>query len=403
MEDIMKLKDRARDAVKIHHGAAVALSDDLAATPEISSFEFESSRKIVEFLKSHGYKGEVGGEIEYPYLGYDTAFRGVLKNGSGPKVAIMVEYDALPDIGHGCGHNLHGSLSVLAACALNELKDLYNGEIHVIGTPAEELDGAKTGMSDKGAFDGFSLAMMMHSVGGGVCQPNMSALSLRCCVIEFLGRPAHTVGAPWEGRSALGAARKFLDLVDARRECFTPDMRANGIITEGGLATNIIPERAAVRMEFRTGSMAALERLDDMVKKCARGAAMALECEVNFKLAFQDFADMIRLPSIENEVTDIFKALGEKVSGVEPPMGSTDVGNVSYRCPSIQPLIAIVDKVTALHTKDFADATLRPRAHDAMAKGAETLVLLALKTLRDGDFRRKVEEEFLSARTAKTA
>jgi amidohydrolase len=390
------LEKRVKEAVKKHHRTAVALSEDLAAHPELPHQEFESSKRIATLLTKSGFA------VLYPFQGYATAFSAVLDNGPGADAAIMVEYDALPEIGHGCGHNLHGSLSVLAGLALMELKDLFGGKIHVIGTPGEEADGAKVGMAENGVFDGMAVAMMMHSVGGGACQPDMDALSLRCLDVTFLGRGAHAAAAPWEGHSALAAARKFLDLIDARRECFTPDIHVNGVILDGGKAPNIIPERSALRVEFRTDSAARLKNVDEMVVKCANAAAMALECEVALKQTYPDFADMVRVPVLEDEVAKILTGMGKKVIPVSPPIGSTDVGNVSYRCPSIQPLVAITDEPLALHTVEFANATLKPPARDALAFGAETLVLLTLKVLRDEAFRREVHDAFIRRRAEKT-
>ena len=389
------VKNDVKEAVARHHAAAIALSEDLGDHPELSAEEFESSRKIVELLRKGGYK------VEYPYLGYETAFDAVLKNGDGPKVAIMVEYDALPEIGHACGHNLHGALSVLAGLALTGLRDRFRGTVHVIGTPAEEADGAKIGMADKGIFDDMAVAMMMHSMGGGVSQPDMDALSLRCYAVSFRGQTAHAAAAPWEGRSALAAARKFLDLIDARRECFTPDIRVSGIVTDGGKATNIIPDHAEVQVEFRTSSMAGLKRLDETILKCAKGAALAMDCEVAWKQTLSDFADMVRVQALEDEVERLFRERGMTVEPVTPPIGSTDVGNVSYRCPAIQPLIAITNEPYVLHTVEFAQATRRPEAHRAMASGAEVLTLLALRTLCDDAFRKEVQEGFVRSRDRK--
>jgi amidohydrolase len=384
-----------RNAVEKFHPEAVELSDYLAANPELSSAEFNSSAKIAGLLERRGFS------VEYPFFGLPTAFKADFDNGPGPRIAVMVEYDALPDIGHGCGHNLHGALSVLAGLALTELKDLYNGKIHLIGTPAEETDGAKAAMADGGVFDGVSLSMMTHCIGGGVCQPNMDALSLRNFLMEFRGVGAHAVAAPWRGRSALAAARKFLDLTDARRECFTPDIRVNAVITDGGRKPNIIPERAEIEIEFRAGSQAKLAGLDETIVKCARAAAMALDCDVKWKKNSSDFADMVRLETLERAVSEIFAGVGLKVSEVTPPVGSSDVGNVSYRCPSIQPLLSITDEPLALHTAEFARATLKPEAHKAMARGAEALVALALKTLNDGDFRSAVNDDFTKQISAK--
>ena len=390
------ITDAVKEAVKRHHAAAIALSEDLGDHPELPEEEFESSRKIVQLLREAGY------EVEYPYLGFPTAFDAVLKNGDGPEVAIMVEYDALPEIGHACGHNLHGALSVLAGLALMDLKDRFKGTVRVIGTPAEEADGAKVGMAEQGVFDGMAAAMMMHSMGGGVSQPDMDALSLRCYTVSFKGQTAHAAAAPWEGRSALAAARKFLDLIDARRECFTSDIRVSGIITDGGKATNIIPDHAEVQVEFRTSSMAGLKNLDDTILKCAKGSALAMDCEVEWKPALADFADMVRVPALEDEIERMFRERGMPVEAVSPPIGSTDVGNVSYRCPAIQPLIAITDEPYVLHTVEFARAARQPQAHRAMAAGAEMLALLALKVLCDDTFRKEVQDDFVCRRDRKS-
>lgn len=376
-----------KKAVEGHLGKAVQLSSYLREHPELPDQEFESSRRMVEILKEAGF------EVTYPYAGYDTAYHALFDNGDGPEVAILAEYDALPEIGHGCGHNLHGSLSVLTGLALKDLKDYYRGKVHVIGTPAEEENGAKIGMSAQGVFDNMSLAMMMHSWSGGMCRADMDALSLRCYFVEFYGQAAHAVAAPWEGKSALAAARKFLDLIDARRECFTPDVHVNSIVVDGGKAPNIIPDYAKLRMEFRTATMKSMGSVDEMVKKCAEGAALALDCKVKFTTVFE-FADMVRNKILEEEAIRQFEAFGMATTGVEAASGSSDVGNVSYHCPAIQPLLAITGEDYALHTEAFRDATALPQAEQAMEKGACILAQMALKIFNDESFRNRVYREF---------
>ena len=382
------------EAVERYRGEAENLSRYLHDNPEVSSQEFGSSARIVSLLEGWGF------EVEYPFFGMDTAFRAPFEDGPGPEIAIMVEYDALPDIGHGCGHNLHGSLALLAGAALKDLKGLYAGKIRVIGTPAEEADGAKVAMSEGGVFDGMALAIMMHSIGGA-CQPNMDVLSLSVYTAEFTGQGAHDVAAPWHGRSALAAARKFIDLIDARRECFTPDIHVNSVFIDGGKAPNIIPEHASLFVEFRAGSEARLKDVADMIAKCAQGAAIALDCEVKLEKHPCSFADMVRIPELEEETAKILAGLGARVSPVSPPVGSSDVGNVSYRCPTLQPLISITDEPLALHTREFADATLTPRAAEAMAIGAEAVALLVLKTMTDETFGNAVSDGFKRELAAK--
>ena len=374
---------------------AVALSDDLHDHPELPNQEFRSSQKIVDLLRQAGY------QVEYPYLDYPTGFRAVLDNGEGPRVGILTEYDALPGLGHACGHNVHGSMSVLAALALAELKDSFSGRVYVFGTPAEEENGAKVGMAAQGAFDDLAAAVMIHSWSGGVSNADMDVLSLRCYIAQFTGVAAHAVAGPWKGHNALTAARKFLDLIDARRECFTPDIHINGVITDGGEYPNILPERATVRLEIRTDSQAKLEQMDEVVRKCAQGACIALDCQVQFTKGFEDFYDMVRVPALEQAVLELYDALNLPRGPVLPPNGSSDVGNVSYHCPTIQPELSICDTFHALHTPQFRDETVRPRAHQAISDGGTILAALALRTLTDGDFRASVLRSHQASREAK--
>lgn len=363
--------------------------------PETAYKEVLSSQAIVDDLRKAGY------EVEYPFmekeLGYGTAFRATLKNGPGPSAAILVEYDALPQIGHGCGHNLHGPLSVLAALALAKRKDLFSGTLEVIGTPAEEEEGAKLHMAPSGIFDHLSLAIMMHSGSGHCSQTNMDATALRCYIVEFFGKSAHAAGSPWLGHNALTAARKFMDLLDARRDGFHPGTIMSEIILDGGKQPNMVPDYAKLRMEFRSPSMGELENLDHIVHCCAKGAAIALECTEKFTLGFPDFNDMVRVPALEDKITEEFQALGKPIEPAAPAGGSTDVGNVSYCCPTIQPIISITEEPYSLHTPELRDATLTDHARDQMAAGAAVIADTVLAIFNDAAFREKVQKDFKAA------
>ncbi|MDR0639727.1 MAG: amidohydrolase [Spirochaetaceae bacterium] len=363
------------EAVAKHFKTAVGLSRDLAAHPEISHQEFESSRKIAAILEEAGFA------VEYPFQGYPTAFRATRANGEGRAAAFLVEYDALPGIGHACGHNLHGALSVLAGLAMMELRNEFRGTISLVGTPGEEQAGAKIGMAAAGVFDGLSLAAMMHCVGGGSCQSNMAALGFRQFDLFFAGRAAHAVAAPWEGASALACARKFIDLVDARRECFTQDIHFNAVFKDGGAAPNIIPATASLRFDIRADSDEKLDVMERLARKCIDGAALAMDCTARLVQAGGEYAAMKRLPEWEEKAARALRERGFKVAPVSPPLGSTDMGNVSRRCPAIQPLLAVTDKPIPWHTPEFAAACLTPEAEDAMRRGAEVLVEIAIDAL----------------------
>lgn len=390
------IRSKIAAAAARHKDQLARLSDDLYGDPEISGEEHRSCEKLAALMRGHGF------DVTVPFGGYDTAFNAEIKNGDGPIVALMAEYDALPGVGHGCGHNISGCMSALAGIALGELKDCFHGTLRVVGTPAEEGDGAKLGMAARGIFDDCDLAMMIHCTSGPTCPPNTDALALSCWDVEFFGTPAHSSGSPWNGRSALAAARKFLDLVDARRECFTPDARANAIITDGGLAPNVIPEHAAVRIEVRTSTRASLDKMRESVLKCARCAAEALDCTTTCRRGYQDdFFDMVRVPALEEMILGIYSDLGIATEPVKAPSGSTDVANVSYRCPAIQPYISIIDEKTTGHTCEFADATKTAKAHDAMERGAVAMALAATRVFNDADARAKIRADFEQALKAK--
>ena len=314
---------------------------------------------------------------------------------------MLVEYDALPGLGHACGHNAHCAMAVLAALAMADLKDRFQGTVYVFGTPAEEEAGAKIGMAANGAFDGMSLATMIHSWSGPASISDMDVFSLRCYLVEFKGTSAHAVAGPWAGHSALAAARGFLSLIDARRESFTRDVHVNTIITDGGLCPAILPDRAELRIEFRTDSLSKLEQMDDIVKKCAQGAASAMDCTVNFTKAFDDFADMVRVPVLEDTVEELLHEMGRASEPVRIPNGSSDVGNVSYHCPAIQPLLTIGDTFYALHTPEFREETLKEPAHQAIADGGKLIGSLILRTLTDEKFRDQVRKSYLAQREKK--
>ncbi len=382
---------RLDEAIASAAGAAVALSDDLGRNPEISGHEHESSRKMVEMLKEAGF------DVQYPFMGLETAFIGRKgRAGKGGRVAILVEYDALPGLGHACGHNVHGSMSILSGLGLLHLVDELDAELLVVGTPAEEADGAKCRMADEGLFDDVDLALMIHS-SGGKSFVSFRALAMDGYDFVFKGRSAHAAASPWEGLNALNAAQFFMHALDMLRQHVRPETRIHGVVLDGGNAPNIVPDSVRVRFEIRAPWRPYLDGLVEQVFDCARGAALATGTEASWQKFEASFDDMLPAPSAEAMMAEALGEVDVELSVSEEAGGSSDVGNVSYRCPALQPVLAIADEGYALHTKELAESTLRPRAHEALVIGARALGRAVLRTCLDPDLRARMKADHTEA------
>lgn len=381
---------RLDEEIKKHWPALVALSDDFAEHPEVSGAEFESSRKIASLLQKAGF------EVEYPVLDIPTAFM-AKKTGKKPggRVALMVEYDALPEIGHACGHNLHGAMSVLAGIALLPLMDELGGELLIAGTPAEETSGAKVAMSDRGLFDGLDLGMMIHSDCGRTSVKYRS-LAMDAVEFSFTGQASHAAHSPWEGRNALNGLQLFFHALDMLRQHVRPDVRIHGIYHEGGVAPNIVPERAVGRFYFRTANRSYLDKVMSKVWNCATGCALATDTDVSWRPFEASFRDMLPNSAAEELMSVIMKeefALSPDES--EGFMGSSDMGDVSYRCPALQMKLDISNgREIRPHSREFAEATVTDAAHDALLLGAKLLGRGALAVLTDEKLRERLGREF---------
>ncbi len=394
MGEYERLVELVNATIKVRAREAIELSDALAALPEISEQEFESSKTHAGFLRNSGFS------VEYPFFGIPTAYRGRVGScsGSSGRLAIMAEYDALPGIGHACGHNVHGAMSLLAGAALAPVMERLGGELHIIGTPAEETNGAKMTMAAGGVFDGFNLALMLHS------SSNESLVRYRSLAMDgveftFRGRASHAAASPWEGRNALNGAQLFFHAIDMLRQHVRPEVRMHGIYLDGGMACNIVPEAATVRFYFRSPRRAYLNGLLERAYNAARGAALATETEVswhNFELSFDE---LLPNDAAETMMEGIYDELGIAYGHDDSPGGSSDVGNVSQRCPTLQPLLSIVDKPLTLHTREFAAATIEPQAHEAIVTGARILARAALKTFLEPDLRNRMHDDLVKTKS----
>ncbi len=378
-------------AIEAASGEALAVSDWIGSHPETGGAEFGAVERHAAFLRARGYS------VTAPAFGLETAYAGTIGRG-GRRVGLLAEYDALAGLGHGCGHNAHGAMSLLAAAGLAAVADEIPGQIEVFGTPAEETFGGKIVMADRGAFDGLALAMMIHCSGGFSGVP-YRALACRGYEFTFEGKAAHAAAAPWRGVNALNAVRILFDALDMWREHLRPETRVMGVVAEGGAVPNVVPERAVARFHLRAPDQ---DMEDDLIAKaldCARGAALCTGTKATWRLFEEPFDAMKPNPAAERLVQGVFDHFGVPTVGSMPPSGSTDVGNVSRRCPALQPVLDITDGVSVpAHTREFLAACTSPSVHPRVVLGAKILAASLLSVLTGDAAAAAVRADFEASR-----
>lgn len=387
INDAMQLiidRDRYLDEV-------LELNDYMAENPELSGAEYEASKKIVELLKEKGIP------VEYPYANLDTAFKGTIygANKNGPKICIMAEYDALPGIGHGCGHSASGSITVLAALLLNDLKEYFDGQIDILGTPDEEVMGGKITMANAGVFNDYDYAIMMHM--SDYSAPNSKFLALEGLTIEFFGKTSHASASPWEGRNALNAMQLFFHSLDMMRQHVKPDVRIHGVIKEGGRAPNVVPDYSMCELYVRGLELSYIEEISAWVNDCAKGAAMATKTSEKVGRLCPTLKDIAPNKYAEDVLTEKFKLYNVEVLPVGEPMGSSDIGEVDYICPAFHPLMGVKENMS-LHTKEFADQMTTENGHNAIKNGGRIIASFVLETLLDEELLKNIKDEYRTIR-----
>ncbi len=323
------------------------LARRIHAHPELRFQEEQASRWISELVEQHGFQVERGiGKLP-------TAFRAV-SGDRGPKMAILAEYDALPEVGHACGHNLIATAATGAFLAIAPLAAELGGRVELIGTPAEEGGGGKIDLLEAGVFEGVDAAMMVHPWDRNVLMhPTLANVWID---FVFHGRPSHAAMAPWEGKDALAACLQTFSLIDAQRVRFRDGVRVHGWIKEGGQAVNIIASRAESEFSVRATSFDELERVIGIVTRCARGAALAVDVEVEVRVR-RGYREMKNNEQLARVYGSQLERLGVVARERDPSVGcgSTDMGDVSQRVPSIHPWFAICDEgVATCHQHEFA-------------------------------------------------
>ena len=386
----MGLKDEVVKAVDRLAGELVATSRFLHQHPELAYEEREAARRLVALLKTHGFEVTEGpGGLPTSFL----ARAGVERPSA--VIAFLAEYDALPSLGHACGHNLIASSSVGAALALQPILPDLRGQVLVVGCPAEENGGGKIALVRAGLFAGIDAAMLVHP--SNRTELFKCALAMRALRVEFFGKSSHAAAAPHLGINALDAALLAFTNLNALRQQLRNDARIHGIITDGGRAPNISPDYAAARFFIRALDLDYLGDLRRRVVACFEAAAQATGTRVAIHEEGEEYHPM----KVNRTLGGIFRAnleaLGEQVEQTpeDQELGSTDVGNVSQVIPTIQPTIALTERPEVVcHSAAFAEAAGGPPGDRALILAAKALALTALDLFADPARLRRVQEEF---------
>jgi amidohydrolase len=383
-------KRRIAAAVEAARAEILDLSHRIHANPEPAYEERRAAAWCAEALAAHGFS------VELPAGRLATAIRATRpggRGGAGPRIGILAEYDALPGLGHGCGHNTMAASGVGAAVALAAVADELPGEIVFLGTPAEERGSGKQAMIEDGLFDGLDAALLYHP-----CDRNHVVISPLASVdvdVVFTGLQAHAASDPWAGKNALDAIVLLFASIGLWRQALRPEVRVHGIILEGGTAANIIPDRTVGRFMVRSDDDADLQAMQARFRQLCEAAALATETTV--EVAFSGGSRSMRTNrAIAERWVANAAAYGVVDQGDDRAYGSTDMTNVSWVCPAIHPDLAIAPFPTPGHSIVFRDAAASPRADETTLLAATLVAQTALDLFLDADLVATAWAEFHS-------
>ncbi len=372
----------------------VQINDFIHDNPENGNKEFKASELLIKTLEENGFKVEKG------VAGLETAFVATFKNKEGgPTIGFLCEYDALEKLGHGCGHNIIASAGVGAGIALAKSLGDIPATIVVYGTPAEETTSGKLPMVAAGLFDRLDVALMTHP--GDRTTVGAKSLALNLIDFTFQGKAAHAAAAPEKGISALDGVMMLFNGMEYLREHVRSDVRIHGIVTDGGAAANIVPERAAARFYVRSADRNYLNTVVERVYNIANGAAMITGTKVTIK-QIKAYDNKVILDSLSDLLLENAKAVNAKQI-LPPPesTGSTDFGSVTFRVPGAELGIAFVPVGTPGHSQAYVQAGNTPEGHEAVIIAAKTLAATGYDLITNPELLKKVKAEFAATKTPK--
>lgn len=382
------MKEQLKQHLEVIQHKLWEMSDHLYHNPELGDQEFESMKLLVNFLKDHQFIVETG-IVDRP-----TAFKAVYDSKKeGPTIAYLSEYDALPGVGHGCGHNMIGTMGAGAGVLLSKVIDEIGGRVVVLGTPAEETNGAKVPMAEQGIFADIDAAMILHP--SDESHESGNSLAMDALQFEFSGKSSHAAASPEKGINALDGVLNLFSGINALREHLRSDVRIHGIITEGGVAANVVPDRAVAQFYVRAKDRAYLNEVVQKVKNIAQGASLMTGATVEISNYELSYDNMITNETLSESFTNNLLAVGvEKVHKAKQSYGSIDMGNVSQVVPAIHPYIGLDSPGLVAHTKEFADITITENSHHILAKGALALAGTGFDLITNQELLEKMKSEF---------
>lgn len=383
----MDCKQIIKDSIESKVEDYMSLVKTMYENPEIGNEEFETMELLSNYLEKVGFETTKGYVVPTGFLGkYDTGK-------PGPKIAFMCEYDALPEVGHGCGHNLIAGIGIAAGEALKAVMDQFGGTVLVVGTPAEENFGGKVSMANAGVFDDVDAALMVHPGTSSGLGGRSNAINP--VKFEFFGKNAHGCH-PQDGASALDAAVMTYIQINLLRQFVEKNTFIHGIIKDGGAAANVIPAYASMEYYFRAPTMKYALEVTEKAIQCAKGACEATGTTFKTSIYECPYEDTLINYTLAEILNDKYTELG--VPDIEPVNevgeGSTDVGAVSYKCPTIQGRIKIADSCVTGHSKEMAAATISPEGKNGLIKAVEGIALTALELLEKPELLQKAKDEF---------
>jgi len=386
---IGRLKTEVRNRVEAQKQEFIQLSLKIHDNPELGFQERKASSWLTSYLEGNGF------QVEKCVAGLPTAFRATYGQGS-PRIALLAEYDALPEMGHGCGHNIIAASAVGAGVAGKLAIDNLGGSVIVLGTPGEEVLGGKIDMVKASVFEKVDIAMMVHpNTHNLVTTQALACISLD---VEFFGKPAHAAAQPHKGINALEALILAFNGINSLRQHIKGEARIHGIITDGGEAPNIVPAHSAARFLIRALNNNYLDELKEKVLSCFKGASLTSGAKLEYRWGDRIYAPMKNNMTLARLFKQNLESLGCHTEVFDPRFGfgSTDMGNVSQVVPSIHPMVAIASPGVLVHTPEFASAAASEAGHKGLLDAAKAMAMTVVDILGQPGILDEIKREFYS-------